>query len=94
MVKQPDGFWTVTSEPLVPGLPLLHLIIDGAEFSDPGSHAFFGGGKDASGIEIPEAGSTYYLPQDVPHGEVREIWYRSKVTGKLESCPGLHAAGL
>jgi enterochelin esterase family protein len=81
MVKQADGFWTVTSAPLVPGFHYYTLLIDGAEVSDPGSHSFFGGGKDASAIEIPEAGSTYYLPQDVPHGAVREIWYFSKVTG-------------
>jgi enterochelin esterase-like enzyme len=81
MVKQPDGFWTVTTTPLVPGFHYYTLIIDGAEVSDPNSHAFFGGGKDASGIEIPEAGSAYYSAQDVPHGQVREIWYNSKVTG-------------
>jgi enterochelin esterase family protein len=81
MTKQPDGFWTATSAPLVPGFHYYTLLIDGAEFSDPGSHSFFGGGKDASGIEIPEKGSTYYLPQDVPHGDVREIWYSSRVTG-------------
>jgi len=80
MVKQPDGFWTVTTPPLVPGFHYYTLIIDGAEVSDPNSHAFFGGGKDASGIEIPEPGSTYYSAQDVPHGQVREIWYHSKVT--------------
>jgi len=81
MVRQPDGFWTATTAPLVPGFHYYTLLIDGAEFSDPGSHSFFGGGKDASGIEIPERGSSYYLPQDVPHGDVREIWYSSKVTG-------------
>jgi len=81
MVKQPDGFWTVTTPALVPGFHYYTLVIDGAEVSDPNSHAFFGGGKDASGIEIPEAGSTYYSAQDVPHGQVREIWYNSKVTG-------------
>jgi enterochelin esterase family protein len=81
MTKQPDGFWTVTTPPLVPGFHYYTLLIDGAEFTDLNSHAFFGGGKDASGIEIPEAGSTYYLPQDVPHGQVRGIWYHSKVTG-------------
>ncbi|HEV2348539.1 MAG TPA: alpha/beta hydrolase-fold protein [Terriglobia bacterium] len=81
MVKQLDGFWTVTTPALVPGFHYYTLIIDGAEVSDPGSHAFFGGGKDASGIEIPEPGSTYYSAQDVPHGQVREIWYNSKVTG-------------
>ena len=81
MVKQPDGFWTATTAPLGPGFHYYTVLIDGAEFSDPGSHSFFGGGKDASGIEIPEPGSTYYLPQNVPHGDVREIWYLSKVTG-------------
>jgi hypothetical protein len=81
MVKQPDGFWTATSAPLVPGFHYYTLLVDGAEFSDPASHSFFGGGKDASGIEIPEHGSTYYLTEDVPHGAVREIWYSSKVTG-------------
>jgi enterochelin esterase family protein len=81
MVKQPDGFWTVTTPPLVPGFHYYTLIIDGAEVTDLNSHAFFGGGKDVSGIEIPEPGSTYYSAQDVPHGQVREIWYYSKVTG-------------
>lgn len=81
MQKQPDGFWTATSAPLVPGFHYYTLIIDSAEVSDAGSHTFFGGGKDASGIEIPESGATYYSPQDVPHGPVREIWYHSSVTG-------------
>ncbi len=81
MEKQPDGFWTVTTAPLVPGLHYYTLIIDGAEVSDTGSQAFFGGGKYASAVEVPEAGSTYYAIQDVPHGAVQEIWYNSKVTG-------------
>jgi len=81
MEKQADGFWTVTTPPLAPGLHYYTLIIDGAEVSDIGSHAFFGGGKDASAVEVPEPGSTYYSPQDVPHGAVREVWYNSKVAG-------------
>ncbi len=80
MTKQTDGVWTATSAPLVPGFHYYTVIVDGAEVSDPGSHSFFGGGKDASAVEIPEAGSNYYLPQAVPHGDVREIWYFSKVT--------------
>jgi enterochelin esterase-like enzyme len=81
MEKQSDGFWTVTTPPQAPGLHYYTLIIDGAEVADPGSHSFFGGSKDASAVEVPEPGSTYYLPEDVPHGMVREIWYNSKVTG-------------
>ena len=81
MAKQPDGFWTVTTPPLVPGLHYYTLLIDGAEVSDLNSHAFFGGSKHASAVEVPEPGSTYYSIQDVPHGQVREVWYYSKVTG-------------
>lgn len=81
MVKQPDGFWTMTTPPLVPGLHYYTLMIDGAEVSDLNSHAFFGGSKHASAVEVPEPGSTYYSIQDVPHGQVREVWYHSKVTG-------------
>lgn len=81
MVKEPDGVWTVTTAPLVPGLHYYTLNIDGAEVSDTNSQAFFGGGKYASAVEIPEPGSTYYSAADVPHGQVREIWYNSKVTG-------------
>jgi enterochelin esterase family protein len=29
---------------------------------------------------VPEKGVDYYLPKDVPHGEVRERWYFSKTT--------------
>ena len=81
MEKQTDGFWTVTTPPLVPGLHYYTLVIDGAEVGDFGSQAFFGGGKYASAVEVPEAGATYYAIQDGPHGQVREVWYHSTVTG-------------
>ncbi len=81
MDKQADGFWTFTTPPMAPGLHYYTVIVDGAEVSDPGSTAYFGGGKWASAVEVPEADATYYLAQDVPHGQVREIWYLSKVTG-------------
>ena len=80
MVKQPDGFWTITTPPLVPGFHYYTLSIDGAEVADPNTHAYFGGSKPASAVEVPESGSIYYSVQDVPHGQVREVWYNSKVT--------------
>jgi len=81
MQKQADGFWTITTRPLVPGLHYYTLVIDGAEVADPGSQSFFGGGRYASAVEVLEPGSTYYSIQNVPHGQVREVWYDSKVTG-------------
>jgi enterochelin esterase-like enzyme len=81
LAKQPDGTWTAVTPPLVPGLHYYMFNVDGAEVADLGSHLFFGGGKHASAVEVPEAGSTYYSIQPVPHGQVREVWYDSKVTG-------------
>jgi enterochelin esterase-like enzyme len=81
MQKQADGFWTIITPPMAPGLHYYTIIVDGAEVSDPGSTAYFGGSKWASAVEVPEDGAAYYLPQDVPHGQVREVWYHSKVTG-------------
>jgi len=81
MVKQPDGVWSIVTDPLVPGLHYYTLIVDGVEMADPGSRAFFGGSKYASAVEVPQPGSTYYSIQDVPHGQVREVWYFSRVTG-------------
>jgi len=81
MEKQADGFWTATTPPQVPGLHYYVINVDGADLSDPGSRAYFGGSRYTSMIEIPEPGSTYYSIQDVPHGQVRDVWYESKVTG-------------
>jgi enterochelin esterase family protein len=81
MEKQADGFWTYTTQPLVPGLHYYVINVDGADLSDPGSTAYFGGSRHVSAVEVPEPGSTYYSIQDVPHGQVREVWYPSKVTG-------------
>ena len=81
MEKEADGYWTITTQPLVPGLHYYNFVIDGADVNDTGSQSFFGGSRYASAVEVPEPGSTYYSIQDVPHGQVREIWYNSKVTG-------------
>jgi enterochelin esterase-like enzyme len=78
--KGDGGFWTATTDPQVPGFHYYRVSIDGAEVADPGSESYYGTGKDVSGIEIPEKGVDFYLPKDVPHGEVRERWYRSKTT--------------
>ena len=71
---------TVT-EPLAPGLHYYVINIDGADLSDPGSTAYFGGSRYVSAVEVPEPGVTYYSIQDVPRGQVRDVWYHSEVTG-------------
>lgn len=81
MVKGADGVWTVTTPPIVPGFHYYYFNIDGVTVNDPASRAYYGVGKDSTGIDVPEPGVDFYLVRDVPHGDVREHWYRSKVTG-------------
>lgn len=82
MKRGEDGNWTVTSPPIVPGFHYYALIVDGVRVNDPGSDTFFGTGRPTSGIEIPMKGVDFYHAKDVPHGEVRSRWYKSKVTGQ------------
>ncbi len=86
MTRGSDGVWSVTTPPLVEGFHYYSLIVDGVSVNDPGSHAFFGTGKDASGVELPEDVVDYYLAKDVPHGDVRIRIYHSKITGQWRRC--------
>jgi enterochelin esterase-like enzyme len=80
MVKDPDGVWEVTTEPIVEGFHYYSLLIDGVAVADPASQTLYGMGRMASGIDIPEDGVDFYLPKDVPHGQIRQIRYYSSIT--------------
>jgi enterochelin esterase-like enzyme len=80
MTRDADGFWSVTTQPQVPGFHYYWFILEGVNVCDPGSETFYGTGRQCSGIEVPEAGVDFYNPKDVPHGEIRERWYFSKMT--------------
>lgn len=80
MVKDTAGFWNVTTEPIAIGFHYYSLLIDGVAVVDPASQTFYGMGRMASGIDIPEEGVDFYLPKDVPHGQIRSINYYSAIT--------------
>lgn len=83
MTKGAEGVWTVTTPPVRPGFHYYNLVIDGFPCNDPSSETYFGWAKQTSGLEVPDPGLDFYEAKDVPHGEVRMHWYRSKVTGAL-----------
>jgi len=80
MVKDANGVWTVRTEPIVPGFHYYFLIIDDVPVADPASQSFYGTGKMASAIDVPEKGADFYDIKDVPHGAVSSKYYYSKVT--------------
>jgi enterochelin esterase family protein len=52
--------------------------IDGAEVPDPNSHYFYGSSRWGSAVEIPARDADFYALKNVPHGQLREIYYWSK----------------
>lgn len=83
MTRGADGLWTVTIPPQVVGFHYYAIVIDGSPVADPATRTFFGSGWDNSGIEVPAPDADFYSAKDVAHGEVRQNWYYSKVTGKM-----------
>ena len=80
LIKDGEGFWTVTTDSISGSFHYYSLLIDGVAVADPSSKTYYGMGRMASGIEIPFSGGDYYSMKDVPHGETRIRQYFSKVT--------------
>ncbi len=81
MIKGGDGFWEVTTKPLLPGFHYYAISVDGFVSNDPGSRVFFAARREVSGLEVPGPESEFFAVKNVPHGTVRTEWYLSKTTG-------------
>ncbi|MCA9125474.1 MAG: hypothetical protein KDB22_00250 [Planctomycetales bacterium] len=79
-VKDEEGAWIGYSRPLDEGFHYYELIIDGAHVPDPNSKYYFGAMRWGSGIEIPAHDRSFYALTNVPHGQVREIFFHSEST--------------
>ncbi len=53
---------------------------------DPGSLYFYGASRWGSGIEVPAKDQDFYALKDVPHGQVRQNLYFSKITNAWRRC--------
>lgn len=89
MEKGDDGVWSVTTSPLIEGFHYYFLIVDGVAVNDPASETFYGCGRMASGIEIPESADKcayYSFDKNIPHGQVRECRYFSEKENSQRRC--------
>lgn len=78
--KGEDGAWYGHTRPLDEGFHYYAIKIDGAEVPDPNSMIFFGALRWGSAVEIPAKDQDFYSPKNVPHGQLREIFFHSKST--------------
>lgn len=81
MVNDGEGNWSVELKGLTPGFHYYWFLVDGVQVNDPASVAYFGYSRPTSGIYAATPGEDYMEAKDVPHGVVREQWYKSSVTG-------------
>ncbi len=83
MTKDTAGVWTCTSDPQVVGFHYYAVLIDGVAEMDRNTEAYFGSNWESSGIEIPEGpeGVYYRFNKNIPHGQVRSIYYWSEING-------------
>jgi enterochelin esterase-like enzyme len=84
--KDENGVWTGDSNPQDEGFHYYQLWIDGAAVPDPNSLYFYGASRWGSGIEIPAHDQDFYALKNVPHGQVRELPYFSKVNNNMRRC--------
>jgi enterochelin esterase family protein len=86
LTKQEDGTWIGDSAPQDEGFHYYQLWIDGAKVPDPGSLYYYGASRWGSGVEVPAKDQDFYALANVPHGQVRQVIYHSKVNGTMRRC--------
>lgn len=89
MIRDDAGMWTVTTSPLVEGFHYYFMLVDGVAVVDPASETFYGCGRKAGGIEIPEKpeeAAYYTFDKNIAHGQVRECKYYSDIEARERRC--------
>ena len=81
--KGEDGAWYGTTRPLDEGFHYYLIKIDGAEVPDPNSLMFFGAMRWGSAVELPAHDQDFYALKNVPHGQLRELFFHSKSTDSM-----------
>jgi enterochelin esterase-like enzyme len=81
--KGEDGAWIGYTRPLDEGFHYYTIKIDGAEVPDPNSRYFFGANRWGSGVEVPAKDQDFYALKNVPHGQLREVYFFSKSTDSV-----------
>jgi enterochelin esterase-like enzyme len=79
-----DSVWAVTVGPLAPEEYVYYFTVDGVRLVDPNNPRVKIGyvtSTTASLLNVPAKEPAFYDVQDVPHGEVRTLLYKSKSNG-------------
>jgi enterochelin esterase-like enzyme len=82
MVCDAEGLWSVTIGPLAPEYYTYVFVVDGVQALDPGNTLIMRDGvRYGSSLRIPGYPSELYDINDVPHGNLHQVWYPSPSLG-------------
>lgn len=84
--KDENGVWTGETAPQDEGFHYYQIWVDGAAVPDPNSLYYYGASRWGSGIDIPAHDEDFYALKNVPHGDVREVYYYSKTNDAMRHC--------
>lgn len=82
--KGSDGIWSATVGPLEPEMYVYYFTADGVRLPDPSNPQVKIGyvtSTTTSLLTVPGDGPAFYDVQDVPHGEIRTVLYKSRANG-------------
>ena len=86
MTKGEDGWWTGLSNAQDEGFHYYQLNVDGVNVPDPGTLMFYGASRWGSGVEVPAHDADFYAMKNVPHGNLREVYFPSKIAKAQLRC--------
>ena len=86
MTKDTNGFWLGDSTVQDQGNHYYGLVVDGADVPDPNGSFIFGSGAWRTAVEIPAPDQDFYALRNVPHGQVREVFYLGKTSETHRRC--------
>ena len=83
LVKNNDGVWSFTSEPLKPELYTYNMIVDGVKIIDPLNVYNIRDINNLFSVLLVDgdARTNLYKVNKVPHGTVSKVWYESPTAG-------------
>jgi enterochelin esterase-like enzyme len=71
------GVWSASTSPLEPGAYRYSFTVDGVSVADPRNPIVR---ENRAMLEVYGEGSGFWTTRDVPHGDLRTVWYPSSTT--------------
>lgn len=79
LTKGADGVWAITVGPLAPDFYSYNLTVDGVRTLDPQNPQIKQGNRSVDNMFfLPGPEAEFEENQNVPHGQIRQVWYYSK----------------